>query len=563
MWIWLLHWGEVRIYDKEVRTCDWGNWERWPKHATPHHVAFVADPQIIDPHTYPGRPWPLSSLTIAFTDKYLQRSYRLLQRRFDPDTTYFLGDLFDGGREWSTGETFHEVDKRWHKYGKSYWDKEYKRFAKLFFDPSQVYGGEAGRREKNIIASLPGNHDLGFAAGIQGSVRRRFQAFFGKGDRVDVIGNHTFVGVDTVSLSAMDVADAAPEIWQSTNEFLDGVKEARLQATEALLGELPEPPTGRKFVHSRVEPAEQSISKAQHTSRDRKKLTELPTVLLSHVPLYREPGTRCGFLREKWPPSNFEQELDERNAIRVGGGYQYQNVLTKEITKTIAEKVGNIDYAFSGDDHDYCELTHRAYPSAGRGIHEITVKSLSFAMGVNHPGFVLASLWNPIDENAAPLPGTPGNLRSPTLHSHLCLLPNQLAILMQYGFYVVITIVLLLFSSVIATLEARNKPKDQQYNSILPMKAPTPPYSDGNPSPTTAISGMSGANGNGHLAPRSVNSRPKSVQPSNGVGGYGLPTSGPKKKKMFIVAWAEQLGRDLVWVGVPSLAWFLWLWNKY
>lgn len=583
LWIWLLQWGEVRVYNKEVKDCDWTKWERWPKHATPHHVAFVADPQLVDPHTYPGRPWPLSSLTIAFTDKYLKRSYNTLHRHFDPDTVYFLGDLFDGGREWSTGTDFHLVDSRWTKYGARFWSNEYQRFANIFFKTWRTSDGKPERKEKNIIASLPGNHDLGFATGVQLPVRQRFQAYFGKGDRVDIIGNHTFVGLDTVSLSAMDIADAQPEIWRPTNDFLDRVKDAKQEATQNLLRGLPGPANGRRFLHKSVEPTENGLAKPAKQPT-RAEVSDLPTVLLSHVPLYREPGTRCGWQREKWPPIKLDQEFEESNAIRVAAGYQYQNVLTKQLTKTIAEKVGNVDYAFSGDDHDYCELTHHAYPSAGRGIHEITVKSLSFAMGVNRPGFVLASLWNPIDENGTPIPGSPGGLRNPTLHSHLCLLPNQLAIYIQYAFYLFITLVVILVSSTITTLLARNKPDVPRESGILPTRQPNYTTSNGYDSPNTAVSGVSAADGKASLAARPVGSRTRVSNPANGVGGYSLPSGplidrydskksddpwdshtrvGRKKKQLFIVQWAEQLGRDIIWVGLPSLMWFLWLWHKH
>jgi ethanolamine phosphate phosphodiesterase len=44
----------------------------------------------------------------------------------------------------------------------------------------------------------------------------------------------------------------------------------------------------------------------------------------------------------------------------------------------------------SGDDHDYCEYTHAFLESS---IPEVTVKSLSIAMGIRQPGFQLLSLF--------------------------------------------------------------------------------------------------------------------------------------------------------------------------
>ena len=43
----------------------------------------------------------------------------------------------------------------------------------------------------------------------------------------------------------------------------------------------------------------------------------------------------------------------------------------------------------SGDDHDYCEYIHTSHE---RRIPEVTIKSLSIAMGIHQPGFQLLSL---------------------------------------------------------------------------------------------------------------------------------------------------------------------------
>ncbi|PNS20922.1 hypothetical protein CAC42_2853 [Sphaceloma murrayae] len=606
LWIWVIHWGEVRVYQRDIRGCHWDKWERWPQTATPHRVAFIADPQLIDPHTYPGRPWPLSSLTIAFTDKYLKRSYHHIQRSFDPDTVYFLGDLFDGGREWSTGEkTFHASEKQWKRYGPKYWRKEFERFGKLFLTSSQVTGGRSERAEKNIIASLPGNHDLGFATGVQTTVRDRFQAYFGKGDRVDIIGNHTFVGLDTVSLSAMDVHGSDPKLWQPSMEFLDEVKVRKRLAVDHFLGRTPDYPRGWKFFHKTTnDPEDRLLIKPKHDNFDEvKKAGELPTILLTHVPFYREPGTPCGPLREKYPPSVPRLEVDERNAIRVAAGYQYQNVLSKGLSKTIADRIGNIGYIFSGDDHDYCELVHRAYTSAGSGIKEITVKSISWAMGVRRPGFQMVSLWNPVNEYADPLPGSPQAIRMPTLQTHLCLMPNQLGIFIQYAFYFGLTLVTLLIHSVIITMRERNKPIWTPIDSVLPVSEPEKTHLKKDKARSRASSGSgngsSSSEGNGFLVARSDNARARSVSPGTGaIGNYGLPPAvelkgvplihkagfyGPKRddedswiddldfemkpihkrRRGFAMHFLEIFRKDMLWVAGPAFAWFLWLWRIY
>ncbi|KAJ4352829.1 hypothetical protein N0V95_003876, partial [Ascochyta clinopodiicola] len=382
---------------------------------------------------------------MKYTDQYIRRAYSRIQTELYPDTVFFLGDLFDGGREWST-RTTKSPEKQYQKYGDNYWMNEYRRFGDIFFKHwgdggLQPRPGQPGRK---FISSLPGNHDLGFAKGVQIGVRDRFHAYFGDGNRIDVLGNHTFVSIDSVSLSALGVPSSQEleELWRPTVDFLDGAKEQKRKIIQRELrvqqGLKPYP----GFAHREIESQDLAKATLPHANED---VTEFPTILLTHVPLYRSPGTPCGPLREHWPPTAPPKgqtdplEHDERNAISVSGGYQYQNVMNREITTDIANKIGDIRYAFSGDDHDYCELVHRGYASGGGGIKEITVKSISWAMGVRHPGFVQISMWNPVDAHGKPLKGD----MSKTVQTHLCLLPDQLGIFFRYAALFALTLVLL------------------------------------------------------------------------------------------------------------------------
>jgi hypothetical protein len=202
--------------------------------------------------------------------------------------------------------------------------------------------------------------------------------------------------------------------------------------------------------HHAIEKKDLATSELPHANDE---ITEFPTILLTHVPLYRAPGTPCGPLREHWPPTpppagQPPHEHDDRNAISVRGGYQYQNVLNREITADIAEKVGDIRYAFSGDDHDYCEVLHKAYTSAGGGIREITVKSTSWAMGVRLPGVQLVSLWNPVDVHGNPKNGD----ASKTIQTKLCLLPDQIGTFLKYGLLFGLTLMILILRAALVTL---------------------------------------------------------------------------------------------------------------
>jgi hypothetical protein len=547
-------------------------------------LAFVADPQLVDPHTYPGRPWPLSTLTVRYTDLYLWRVYSLLQQRLYPDTTIFLGDLFDGGREWST-ETVPNPDERWKKYGEKFWLKEYMRFSRIFFDPwidAGVYRHQDPVRRRKLLSNLPGNHDLGFATGIQKAVKNRFNAYFGEGNRVDIVGNHTFVSLDTVSLSAKEYADSDPEIWQTASDFLASIQDTTRKALNSELkirqGLNPNP------VYRHAIYQEDGLGESRLQQPNLQDVAQLPTVLLTHVPLYRDRGTPCGPHREHWPPtldgSGKPLEYDERNALQVAAGYQYQNVLTLDLSKEITERIGNVHYAFSGDDHDYCEVLHHAYPSAGSGIHEITVKSLSWAMGIRRPGFVMLSMWNPIDELGNSLRSGHGD----TIQTHLCLLPDQLAIFIRYGVLLVFTLSLLLLRAGRYSLNPSKSAFAGSESPLLPvMREPlSSEMEKAESSCSDDGSGKSSLSLEHHgLSARSLNSRARSVSPKKG--GYGLPAplieragyygptredkeevidtkikSKPRRLKGLKLFYTE-FQWSIIKVSFPVLAWYIWL----
>lgn len=511
-----------------------------PTGATPHRIALIADPQLVDPHTYPGRPWPLSTLTIKHTDVYLRRAYSRIQRDLDPHTVLFLGDLFDGGREWGT-RLSHSPEEQYHRYGRLYWQKEYHRFARIFLSekgdqPASDISRADGRR---IIASLPGNHDLGFGRGIQLPVRGRFQAYFGEGNRIDVIGNHTFVSLDTVSLSAEEQVHATEEIWRPTFDMLNNLEQDRNKAVNRHLQHLFDEPEVLPEPH---DPTMLDLADASSAAYNRKpslpnplhkdNQPTLPTFLLTHVPLYRPANTNCGPLRE------------HSGAIPISAGYQYQNTLSIGITDQILDTVnrdGTLQQVFSGDDHDYCEVVHDASMSkagesnvgkpgmtVGKKIREITVKSISWAMGVRRPGFLLVSLWNPIDVHGGPVTETAAAER--TIQLHLCLLPDQLAILIRYGFLFGMSLLILLIRAVAVVAIASDVPNDDPSlpslrlnTTLLSRKAKDeddfPSYSPASAheylAATATAKSSSTAEANGRSAARP---RSSSLRTSNGYG---------------------------------------------
>ncbi|PBP19872.1 cdc1-like protein [Diplocarpon rosae] len=463
VWVLALLWGERWVFRSHVDSCDWGLWERWPEEATPHHLIFIADPQLIDPHSYLGRPWPLDKLTMMQTDNYMKRSYISLQRKLHPDTVFFLGDLFDGGREWKTAHG-NSNDPSWmaalrpkyeqsyaetwrEKYGEKFWLHEYDRFGRIFYDFWNLAGAEPGpwQRGRKIISTLPGNHDLG----------------------VEDISK-----VDWKNRPSLDLGPDSPE---------------------------------------------------------------LPTILLTHVPLYREPGTPCGPNREHWPPETPPKgqltpvNPDHRNAISVSKGYQYQNVLSETDSIKLISSIGNVVQVFSGDDHDYCEIIHSP---AKNNAREITVKSTSWAMGVRKPGFLMLSMWNPIDAFGAPLHSSHSGHGSAaqtavTMESHLCLLPDQIGILIRYALLIVFTISMILIRAALTPILhlspfsplCPSQSAGEPDNPLLPITKQDLKRDLEDHSPSIhriSKSSTSSTHSNPSLAPRSSAARTRSVSPATG-----------------------------------------------
>lgn len=485
---------------------------------------------------------------MKYTDQYLRRSFSLIQQNLAPDSVLFLGDLFDGGREWARG-SYTSPEKRYRRYKDPYWKQEFGRFVSIFSEHfNDAVNGSSNPRGRKMLASLPGNHDLGFGVGVNEAVRERFQTFFGKSNRVDILGNHTFVSVDTVSLSAMDQprarAGSGEEfdegglpnewIWREAEDFLNNIAVHRVKAETEELRMLRNESEGVKFRYI----VQDDISEPAVVEKPRPEVGGFPAVLLTHVPLYRKPGTPCGPLRERYPPSaEGELEEDEPNAIKVQSGYQYQNVLTPTISNDLVSKIGpSLIQVYSGDDHDYCELLHREFSNSPR---EITVKSLSWAMGVRRPGFVLASLWNPIDPTTGK-PLDPHQAASTgTLQNQLCLLPNQLSIFIWYAGLFAFSLLVLFLRSIALAFPSRL----YRHSSENFGKLPDPELSLASlhRSPTLPSPASSSTSSSTRSSPgRGLASRAMSTAPAPGASSrHGL-----SKEFSDTTAWYPELSPD-------------------
>lgn len=358
-----------------LNSCDWSKWEDWPDASTPHHSLVYGDPQIIDDYSYPkiskGSLWFFQWLT----DNYLHRNHQLINSILNPHSILFIGDLFDGGRLWDNNK----------------WYSEYKRFNEIFNPLPNV------RQYKQI----PGNHDVGFGMGVDFHKYSRFKSYFGAADDYVVLGNHSVILMDTVSLSCNNDT----RIRMGSETFLN------------------------------------SLADPNHPSK------EYPRILLTHVPLYRftEKQT-CGPLRE------------DKSPFPVVRGEQYQTVLEFGMSQKIIDFI-NPSIIFSGDDHDYChirhplgqfmshEIDHKKMEAGKPGVdyaNEITVKSSAMSGGIKKPAIQLISMWNPKDNTISDdwkLPKGEGKVvDSMTVKTELCYLPSPYQPITHYTIYLTLSI---------------------------------------------------------------------------------------------------------------------------
>lgn len=135
---------------------------------------------------------------------------------------------------------------------------------------------------------------------------------------------------------------------------------------------------------------------------------------MTHVPLYRPPGTLCGPDRQ-----------GRSREIHQGRGYQYQNLVNADLSRQLLDRINPV-IVFSGDDHDYCLVKHN---KDDEEIPEISVPTFSMAQGVHYPGVILLDLSITSDHTQQEGKDT----TTAALATKLCWLPDQIAIFIGYG----------------------------------------------------------------------------------------------------------------------------------
>ncbi|KAF8967901.1 hypothetical protein BDZ97DRAFT_1801908 [Flammula alnicola] len=91
-WVLIILWYEYATFAWSVHACNWPD-----STFKTSHVLLVADPQIIDRHSYPSRGRLASYLTRLIVDLNLRKNWRVALNK-KPDIVVFLGDMMDNGR---------------------------------------------------------------------------------------------------------------------------------------------------------------------------------------------------------------------------------------------------------------------------------------------------------------------------------------------------------------------------------------------------------------------------------------------------------------------------------
>jgi hypothetical protein len=194
-----LGWFFVFVYHERyaawyaISKCEWS-----PNFKNSTNVMLIADPQLIDNHTYPGRNEILLKLSKHTVDMYLKRNYQALIDNLNPDHVIFLGDYLDNGRSSSD----------------EYYAKELSRFNQIFYN--KKIQKSFYEKDQNWFINLPGNHDIGFGDNVKN--RDRFIKNFGNPNQVITIRNVDFIAIDSLSYSS-----EKQEIQQQTIDFIDNL----------------------------------------------------------------------------------------------------------------------------------------------------------------------------------------------------------------------------------------------------------------------------------------------------------------------------------------------------
>ncbi|ODV94825.1 hypothetical protein PACTADRAFT_50682 [Pachysolen tannophilus NRRL Y-2460] len=380
-WITIIYFTERLIPEYTAKKCKWPNAS---DDGSDFNIMLVADPQLIDNHTYANRNGFLLRLTQHTTNKYLYKNFKSLKKILNPKSVLFMGDYLDNGRLDFQGDYPSSTLENY--------ENEMAKFNMIFRQESKPLKKEKGKVKEKIkekakenkeiimennaelILNLPGNHDIGWSNGITEQALARFHRNFNETNVKIIRQNHELILLDTLSLSNTEI----PEIYNPPRAFMEAINNEE------------------KY---------------------------LKRILFTHVPLYRpkEDCDKCGALRES-------------QSFPISKGFQYQTVLDNLLSKEILTKI-KPDLIFSADDHDYCEYEHDFFDNyKDHKVKEVTIKSMSMAMGIYKPAVQLLSLHKE------------PNAKGHTFDYTICYLPKPYNEVIIYCLNAALTIIVLIFA---------------------------------------------------------------------------------------------------------------------
>lgn len=308
------------------------------------HILAFGDPQIKG--IWSNTPYR-SRLDIFGNDFYLGHIYSMMKKRLNPSHIVVLGDLFSS--QWIPDNEFYNRTKRymnrifdrpspniteiqsknhdelglykvdWQTWGDRF---DLQRKNKTFeFGYNDIYSWNPDL-EEHLFINVTGNHDTGYSGDVTYQHLARFQEIFGK-DNYWIEYN---VGTDKawriVVLNDLLLEGPAlqPEFVEYTWEFLYQLFE-------------------RKFDGS--------------------------TVLLTHVPFYKEEGLCYDGPEFRYYPEGYEREPYKAGLLRS------QNHIGQETTNKVLNLIFNNDkpgIILVGHDHEGCEVTYNRNSDKGEWI---------------------------------------------------------------------------------------------------------------------------------------------------------------------------------------------------
>lgn len=186
IWIVVLSYGEVLCF---ANTCAWPSGSAYSSYdlainplkretkMPTQRVVVIGDPQLTDATSY----WFIKGLALRlvefYSDLFMRRAYMLNVLSLQPDVVAFVGDLFDGGRQFSSTDEF---------------QLHLRRFQSVFRMENSM---------KFVFAA--GNHDVGLGRFYSTPAAKRWELTFGRRNfTTSVCQDLDIVVIDSIGLSA-------------------------------------------------------------------------------------------------------------------------------------------------------------------------------------------------------------------------------------------------------------------------------------------------------------------------------------------------------------------------